>query len=287
MKYFIGVDGGGTGTRIRVWDQNLSQIAEARGPSSALAQGISEAWRAIMTTLSKAFSDASLSVPSVKDCSIGMGLSGANNLYWKNEFLLMNPGFKKIVVESDGLTTLLGAHQGAPGVIIALGTGSVGMSKNANGEIHSVSGWGYPSGDEASGSWLGIQVLRYTEKVMDGRRPSSPLSVAVKNICGSSPDNLLDWLGRAHSKEYATLAPLIFEHLHHDAFAKELVNLALADIEEMLVALDPQKTLPFSLCGSLGHRFVAELPNHLKSRHSVAKGDSADGALTLIKGEEA
>jgi len=286
MKYFIGVDGGGTGTRIRVWDQNHSQIAEARGPSSALAQGISEAWRAIMTTLSKAFSDSSLSVPSVKDCFIGMGLSGANNLYWKNEFLLMNPGFKKIVVESDGLTTLLGAHQGAPGVIIALGTGSVGMSKNAKGEIHSVSGWGYPSGDEASGSWLGIQALRYTEKVMDGRRTSSPLSIAVKNICGSTPDNLLDWLGRAHSKEYATLAPLVFEHLHHDNFAKELVTLALSDIEEMLIALDPSKSLPFSLYGNLGHRFVSELPTHLKNRHSEPKGDSADGALTLITGDE-
>lgn len=286
MKYFIGVDGGGTGTRIRVWDQNLTRIAEAHGPSSALAQGISEAWRAIMTTLSKAFSDAGLSVPSVKECAIGMGLAGANNLYWKNEFLLMNPGFKKIIVESDGLTTLLGAHQGQAGVIIALGTGSVGMSKNDKGEIHSVSGWGYPSGDEASGSWLGIQALRYTEKVMDGRRSSSPLSLAVKKICGSTPDNLLDWLGRAHSKEYATLAPLIFEHLHHDAFAKELVNLALADIEEMLVALDSQKSLPFSLCGSLGLRFVSELPSHLVSRHRPPQGDSADGALKLLTGDE-
>lgn len=284
MKYFIGVDGGGTGTRVRIIDEKNSIIGEAKGASSALVHGRSLAWTNIISTISQAFSDAKTTVPKLSECSVGMGLSGVNNHYWKNEFILLNPGFHQLVVESDGLTTLLGAHENRPGIIIALGTGSIGMSKDKNGNLKSVSGWGYPSGDEASGSWLGISALRYTEKVMDGRRVASPLSQDVQAHCGQDAKSLLKWLGSAGPKEFATLAPLIFQHSHHDQFARDLIDLAIKDIEEMLIALDSSFKLPFSLCGNLGMRFVDYLPQPLKSRHINPKGDSVDGALSLVRG---
>lgn len=282
MKYFIGVDGGGTGTRVRVLDEHRTVIAEAKGTSSALAQGRQEAWKTILSTISRAFSDSGLEVPQLSECAIGMGLSGVNNQYWKNEFLLLNPGVKNLVVETDGLTTLLGAHGNNAGIIIALGTGSIGMSKDAHDQYRTVSGWGYPSGDEASGSWLGIMSLRYTEKVMDGRRKPSPLSDEVQSFVGPDAKSLLKWLSHAGPKEYASLAPFVFKHAEKDAFAMELIQQSLKDIEEMLLALDTSRTLPFSLCGSLGKKFVQFLPENIAKRHSPPKGDSADGALSLV-----
>jgi len=156
-KYFIGVDGGGSGTRVVVATPDLKILAQAEGPPSALGQGIKEAWRAIMDSIALAFSNSKLNVPMLSECAIGLGLSGANNIIWKNEFYLHNPGFKKIIIDTDGFTSLLGAHIGLPGVIVAVGTGSVGMVLKKNGERENVSGWGFPSGDEASGAWLGLR----------------------------------------------------------------------------------------------------------------------------------
>lgn len=287
ITYYIGVDGGGTGTRVKILDSQLKLIAQGHGASSALSQGVPQAWLAIQNTIAQAFGESSLPPPSLKECSIGLGLSGVNNKQWKEEFSKTNPGYKNIVIESDGITTLLGAHHGSAGIIIALGTGSIGMVKHTSGEIHSVSGWGYPSGDEASGSWLGIQALRYTEKVMDGRKASSPLSQLIKKKCGESPQALLHWLGDAKQKEYATLAPLVFEAAtsHDDSFAKQLINDALIDIEEMIVTLDQTQKLSFALCGKLGEAFIPFLPQKLATRYKAPKGNSIDGAIMLATGK--
>lgn len=287
ITYYIGVDGGGTGTRVKILDSQLKLIAQGHGASSALSQGIPQAWLAIQNTIAQAFGETSLPPPNLKECSIGLGLSGVNNKQWKEEFSKTNPGYKNIIIESDGITTLLGAHQGSAGIIIALGTGSIGMVKHMTGEIDSVSGWGYPSGDEASGSWLGIQALRYTEKVMDGRRKPSPLSQLIKNKCGESPQALLHWLGDAKQKEYATLAPLVFEAVisHDDSFAKQLINDALIDIEEMIVTLDQTQKLSFVLCGKLGEAFIPFLSQKLATRHKAPKGNSIDGAIMLATGK--
>jgi glucosamine kinase len=277
-KYYIGVDGGGTGTRLRVTDSSGALIANGKGPASALGLGIEKSWAAIIETLNDTVKDIKL-----KDCHLGAGLSGINNSNWKKDFLKANPGFGKVIAKSDGFTTLLGAHNDNPGIIIALGTGSIGMSKDKLGKIHSVSGWGYPAGDEASGSWLGIQSVRYTEKVLDGRVGASPLSDLVRKRCGSNPNEFLKWLGNATQTDYASLAPLVFSVVSDDLFAKELVEKALNDIEEMVLAIDKSKELPIVMCGKLGEHFLNFLPDHILKRCIPGIGSSVDGALMLLK----
>ena len=109
IKYIIGVDGGGSGTRVTIADLKLNPLAKAEGAPSALGQGIEQAWRSIMDTIAQAFSHEHIKVPMLQECAIGLGLSGANNIIWKNEFLLRNPGFKVIAVECG-----IGAGRVAP-----------------------------------------------------------------------------------------------------------------------------------------------------------------------------
>ena len=281
-SYYIGVDGGGSGTRIRVLDHSLKLFGEGHGDSSALSQGQERAWSSILNILEQIFTSQKHSIPQWDECAIGLGLSGVNNPKWRDQFLNLNPGFHQIELETDGVTTLLGAHGGEAGMIIALGTGSIGMAKSQTGEIKSVSGWGYPSGDEASGSWFGIQAIRYTEKVMDGRVKSSYLSEKIQEVCGKSPEKLLDWLNGANSKKFASLAEIVVSSSKKDPYAVELIEEALKDIEEMVLALDLTQKLSFSLCGKLGESLQSYLPLHLQKRHQKARGSSLDGALMLI-----
>lgn len=282
FKYFIGVDGGGSGTRVIVAGPDMLPLARAEGAPSALGQGIEKSWRSILDTIALAFANEKISAPMLSECAIGLGLSGANNIIWKNEFYFRNPGFKKIIIDTDGFTTLLGAHLGAPGVIVAVGTGSVGMVLKPSGARENVSGWGFPSGDEASGSWLGLLACALTQKAIDGRRAHSSLSVAVLNYCGKTPDAFLAWLGKAQQNAFAQLAPLVFESAKTDNEALLLLKNAGIEIAQMVNTLDPKNELPLSICGRLGEALIPYLPEEIKKQNQKAKGDSTLGALHLV-----
>jgi glucosamine kinase len=282
IKYFIGVDGGGSGTRIIVTDVNRQVIAQSEGGPSALGQGVAQAWHAIMDAIARAFINGSLRVPMLSECAIGLGLSGANNIIWKNEFLLRNPGFKNISLDTDGFTTLLGAHGGSPGVIVAVGTGSVGMVLNNNSERMAVSGWGFPAGDEASGAWLGMKAASLAQKTLDGRRVNSALTTLVLEFCGNSTEEFLNWLGEARQNAFAKLAPFIFATAQLDPSAKNLLISAGIEIEIMINTLDPHGTLPLSICGRLGEALIPFLPDSIRSRAMKAKQSSEYGALYLV-----
>lgn len=260
----------------------MQPLAEAEGAPSALGQGIEKAWRSILDTLAQAFANGKIRAPMLSECAIGLGLSGANNIIWKNEFYFRNPGFKKIIIDTDGFTTLMGAHLGTPGVIVAVGTGSVGMVLKPSGERESVSGWGFPSGDEASGAWLGLSACALAEKAFDGRRPNSPLSLAVQNYCGKTPNEFLAWLGNAQQNAFARLAPLVFQNAHSDPDALVLLEKAGLEIAQMANSLDPNAELPLSICGRLGEALIPYLPSEIKTRNQKAKGDSTLGALHLV-----
>lgn len=282
IKFLIGVDGGGSGTRIIVTDLNLKLLASAHGAPSALGQGIESAWRSILDTLARAFHNGNLPVPMLSECAIGLGLSGANNVIWKNEFYLRNPGFKKIIVDTDGFTTLLGAHAGKPGTIVAVGTGSVGMVLRENFERLSVSGWGFPAGDEASGAWLGLKACAIAQKALDKRATPGELSKQVLHFCGEDSERFLTWLGNAGQNAFAKLAPLVFQSASKDKEAYELLIGAGKEIEQMVLTLDKDGKLPLSICGRLGEALIQYLPPAIKSRNQKPQGDSTMGALHLI-----
>ena len=145
IQYLIGVDGGGTGTRIVLTDSNGIELARGSAGPSGLMHGATAAWQAILAAIEQAFTTSGIVAPDFQQMAIGCGLAGVNNKLWAAEFVAANPGFGLLIAETDAGTTLLGAHQGKPGAIIALGTGSVGEVMMADGSRLEVGGWGFPS----------------------------------------------------------------------------------------------------------------------------------------------
>ena len=133
IAYLIGVDGGGTGTRVRIADRSGTLLAQGSAGPSALGQGVEAAWEHILSAIQAAFHSVGQSTPSWSECAMGAGLSGISNLPRRDRFLVMNPGFARIALESDAYTALLAAHGGRPGAMVASGTGSVGEVLYANG----------------------------------------------------------------------------------------------------------------------------------------------------------
>lgn len=282
IEYFIGVDGGGTGTRVRLARADGVELAQGHGGPSGLAHGIDSAWRSIGDAVARAFAQAGIAQPPLGTIAIGLGLAGVHNKLWAAQFAAANPGYAALRLENDGFTTLMGAHCGAPGTIVAIGTGSVGQALLPGGEQREVGGWGFPAGDEASGGWIGLRAINHIEQVIDGRKPSSPFAQAVIDACGGGRDAIQVWLGKATQTSYAQLAPIVIAHAATDDTARGFLLDAGREVASIAHALDPSGTLPLALCGGLGAPLRAYLPPELLERSVAPQGDAASGALRMI-----
>ena len=282
IDYLIGVDGGGTGTRVRLARTDGVAIAQAEGGPSGLGLGIEQAWVSVLAAVAKAFEAAGLAPVEPGRCAIGLGLAGVHNKGWAQRFVEADPGFALLRLENDGYTTLIGAHGGAPGTIVAVGTGSVGQALLPDGTQREVGGWGFPSGDESSGGWIGLRAVNHIQKVLDGRCPASPFAQALIDHCGGHRDAVQDWLGHATQTRFATLAPLVVAHAATHPVARGILEDAGREVALHAHALDPTDTLPFALCGGLGVPLRAFLPPDLLARTVTPQGDSASGALRMI-----
>ena len=290
IHYFVGADGGGTSTRVRVVHRSGRVVGEARSGPSGLSQGSAQAWTHITQALDQVVQDhpvhalsADWPALSRANCWLGLGLAGANNAAWGADFYAANPGYAHVALYSDAQTALAGAHAGAPGILVIMGTGSVALARRANGSLASAGGWGFPSGDEGSGGALGLQAMRLAQQAMDGRLAPTPLTEAVRAATGTSAEAMLDWCGAASQFHYASLAPLVLDLAADDALAADLVRDTVRHLANLALAVDLSRQLPLVVAGSIGMRLVPQLPPDLIARLVPARGDAMDGALTLLR----
>lgn len=283
IEFLIGVDGGGTGTRARLTRIDGTELAQAASGPSGLSLGIDKAWSAVNDAAAKAFAAIGIGAIPFARTAIGLGLAGVHNKEWAAQFESANPGYAALALDNDGVTTLIGAHDGQPGVVVAIGTGSVGESLLPDGSTREVSGWGFPAGDEASGGWMGLRAVSHIEKVLDGRAPRGAFADAVIDACGGHRDAVQSWLGKATQTVYAGLARIVIAHGESDPVARAILDDAGREVAIMATALDPSGTLPVALCGGLGEPLRRHLPPELLARVTTPRGDSAKGALRLIE----
>jgi glucosamine kinase len=283
IEYLIGVDGGGTGTRVRLARPGGEELAQASGGPSGLSHGIANAWTTILATIGESCALADIGSPPLSSMAIGLGLAGVHNKDWAAQFVAADPGFAALVLDTDGFSTLMGAHGGQPGAIVAIGTGSVGEAMLLDGTKVEVGGWGFPAGDEASGAWMGLRALNHIEHVLDGRVPGGAFAREVIAACGGNRDAVQIWLGRANQTAYASLARFVVIHGESDPVARAILEHAGREVASIADALDPGHTLPLALCGGLGEVLLSWLPPQTRARCLAPQGDSARGALLMIE----
>ena len=102
------VDGGGTGTRLSY--HALSGVTvEVAGEASALSLGVASAWQVIERLACRAAAEAGESLDWTR-CALVAGLAGMNNKEWRDAFAAQAPACRLLVLESDAVTSLWGAH---------------------------------------------------------------------------------------------------------------------------------------------------------------------------------
>jgi glucosamine kinase len=283
-QLIVGIDGGASHTRVVIADLAGQIMARGEGGPCNIFQSTPLAWHSIEQAIDQALAQLALTRQQCQ-LHVGLGIAGLESAVHRREFLAYPHGFADLVVESDAYTACLGAHAGADGAIVSIGTGVIGWQL-INQQASRVGGWGFPIDDQGGGAWLGLRALQLTLQWRDGRVPASSLLTAIYRRF-SSVEGILEWLATAKSADFGSLAPLVIEHLQQgDTVALALIQQAALAIEAVIQALTHQvqgQPLPLALVGGLAPVIQPYLTSQLQRSLVSAKGDGLSGALYLIR----
>lgn len=170
----VGVDGGGTSTRVELRD-GVHPARRMRFGAFNIASIGEEAFRGRVREVLAACGGAA---DMAALCVGGAGVSSSAMADILREELRISGFHGRLRLCSDFEIALRGAMDG-PGAILIAGTGSVAYGEDASGRGVRVGGWGHLIDDEGSGYALGRDALSAAVMDADGRLHAPALRQAV------------------------------------------------------------------------------------------------------------
>jgi N-acetylglucosamine kinase-like BadF-type ATPase len=161
-------------------DASMRVIGEGRaGASNPLRVGVTGAAAAVRDAVDQACAMAKVRRTDLIAGEIG--LAGARRLELRERMhdTLSSLGIRDLEVVTDADIALYGATDGAPGLVVIAGTGSICCGINSRGKKTCAGGWGPIAGDEGGGAWIARRALRAVAFAADGRGPKTSLTAAA------------------------------------------------------------------------------------------------------------
>jgi N-acetylglucosamine kinase len=262
MKYYVGIDGGGTKTKCILTDENLKPLFEnSGGPSNFLVIGAEKVSEIILDHITKCIVIQKIQASDV--AAIVLGTTGAGRKsdveILENQILKdakeKNIVINRLSIESDARIALEGAFSGNAGSILIAGTGSIMFGKDDDGNIHRIGGYGRYIGDEGSGYRIGRKALNAVARAFDGRaKQTKIIDLIQQEFSISTPEELITEVYR-NNFNIPSVAPLVFEAAESgDVTAQRILE---DEANELLLHISAMKTklnvtvLKVSLIGSI------------------------------------
>lgn len=250
MKYFLGIDGGGTKTSYLVLDENKKIVVETTSLGTSLdtypIQLITKRLIENIENFPYQFS------------AIYAGLGGITSFEDRKLIIDIIKTAKNVIgpvdADSDVTNALAGALNNEDGIVLIAGTGSVVYGRNKN-KTHRAGGYGALEDDIGSAYYLGHYALRYLARVIDKRFPTSDFAEELmkKTNCFDY-SSLAKYFLVASRSEIAALAQVVTKH-EENYHALEIINDsvkgALLMINTVFRECGFSKT-NFSIVGGLG-----------------------------------
>ncbi len=280
---FIGVDGGGTGCRARIEDQDGHVLGTGVAGPAALRLGIDRAVAEVEKAARAALADAGLASESLGALQAAVGLAGVGRQGVLEQLVLRPHPFRGVVYAHDATIACLGAHGARDGGIVIVGTGSVGFALVGGGEVR-VGGYGFPISDEGSGADLGLSAIRVALRAYDRRAAATRLTREVMTRFHDDPFAAVAFMDGATATDYATFAPLVMRHADAgDPVARRIVRDAAEQVDELVRRLVECGTPRVALLGGLASTMQPWLAPDVQRRLVPPEGDAVDGALRLAR----
>ena len=193
MKYYAGMDIGGTTSTIICFDYRDQQIHSRQHQGiPVVASSPSKAVRNIGFFIDELASHFQGAAPNAVAC----GIAGAGRKQVKNQIQTgLNQEYPDIqfYITDDIKAAHAGAFGGKNGILIMAGTGSAVAGKQ-NGRWYRSGGYGYLLGDEGSGYEIGRKGLRLAARQMDANKSRIFYKLLQEHLQISNRDELTTML---------------------------------------------------------------------------------------------
>lgn len=178
MKYFLGIDGGGTKTAYLLVDETGRELACERTTGCSYKEiGIENTVKLLKKGALQCIENAGITSGRLTGAAVGLPCFGE----LKEEDILLETAVREsldfcpVRITNDVEVGWAGSLGLQPGINIVAGTGSIAFGKNAEGESARSGGWSSFFGDEGSCCWLGRRTMELFSKQADHRVDKGPL----------------------------------------------------------------------------------------------------------------
>ena len=257
--FVIGMDGGGTKTRVCVMNQNRQVVDTVLGGSMNIN---SLGRKGVMGNMAAIFDELKARGADWRHLKgLCIGAAGVSNPLTRETLLasVQDAGIQvPPIIFGDHQAALYGAHGQGRGMILIAGTGSICYGMDGKGGEARTGGWGHLIDDEGSGYALGREVLSAVVQAEDGRIAPTCMRKAVFELLEiETIQELIQFVYSPDTgkKEIAALAPIVMLGLEAgEEAAYAIIDKAANKLAEMVFPVAEKLQMEdgeLAFCGSV------------------------------------
>jgi len=267
-RLFLGVDGGGSKTVALL--ASLDEAGEIHilgegkgGPSNLRLAGKEQSLQSLEMAIDEAMKDAGVDGQNLDYAILALAGSGSPDVQrdvskWAQERKLSS----HVDIVPDVDPVLAHVMDSGRGIALIVGTGSVAIGIDVDGNSVTKGGWGHWFGDKGSGYYLGYKALAAVAEASDEIGPETALSEMVLERLGATdPRSILQEVTSSGDtrREVAALAPLVLRAAaDNDSVALGIMNDAIDEAVKLVAAvvkaLAFDRPYPLALAGGVACR---------------------------------
>ncbi|MBI9009929.1 MAG: hypothetical protein JEZ05_07850 [Tenericutes bacterium] len=236
MKLYLGIDGGGTKTKVIIIDElNKIVFTNTSGPSSIDTVDN----KTTIYNIKEAIAPFISNFPNTIFSGVFAGLGG---IVFEEDCFLVEELLKQLEqisdstflrVRNDMHNALYSSDCFNSGMTLICGTGMVAFGLK-NGQTHKCGGWGFLEGELGSSYHLGREAIRYCIRAFDGRYPLDDFAKEIASAIGLIQSSDIISITKAYNglrTKTASLAPLVTKYANKEnLYAKTICDKATDEL---------------------------------------------------------
>lgn len=299
----IGIDGGGTHTR-GVLVRGAEVISHASSGTARIGSvGVGEACERTLNIILELCHKAEIETSEIDAVVVGLAGVWLEEEKKRSAQLLRTLARQQsvqlgdLLVTSDAELALEGALGQNEGIIVIVGTGSIGLARIGKDKLVRCGGWGIELDDEGSGAWIGREGLTAVVRALDGRGKQTALTNRIPEfspVINLEKPRTIVKAYQDRAFEYHNLTPAVMEcAAGGDEVCLDIITRAADHLLELPVALAKSfksKKIKVALMGGIidADTLLAKMLKDRIEKYGIFEivspiGTALDGAISIGK----